>query len=82
MFTFWHSTVESLEPSNDLGTPADPSDDDGNGDLDLYKIDFSLVYSHWENNFKGKDVRSLGGDLQVGGDRADRLQEFLESRTT
>jgi hypothetical protein len=53
---------------NDLGTPTDPSDDDGNGDLDLYKIDFSLVYSHWENNFKGKDVRSLGGDLQVGGD--------------
>ncbi len=46
--------------------PGSPSPDTVN-DFDLYRIDFSAVFNHWEANFKGKDVRTLGGALMVGG---------------
>ncbi len=39
---------------------------DTQGDFDLYKIDFDSVFSHWSTNFKGQDVRTLGGSLAVG----------------
>ena len=42
---------------DDIGT-VDTSDDDTNGDYDLYKIDFQSLYSHWETNFKGTDART------------------------
>ncbi len=53
----------------DSGTPGtlSASGDDTNGDLDLYKIDFSDVFDHWATNFEGKNVRTLGGALTVGG---------------
>lgn len=41
--------------------------DDTIGSFDLYKIDFANVFDHWSTNFKGQNVRSLGGDLAVGG---------------
>lgn len=45
---------------DNLGTPAELTDDDSSGDYDLYKIDFASLYGNWETNYKGKDVRALG----------------------
>lgn len=40
---------------------------DTNGDIDIYKIPFNTVFSHWQSNFQGQDVRTLTGPLAVGG---------------
>jgi hypothetical protein len=45
---------------DNVGTPGDPTDDNTEGDYDIYKIDFASIYADWETNFKGKDVRTLG----------------------
>jgi hypothetical protein len=48
----------------DSGTPGivDSGSDglDTQGDLDILKINFSTVFSYWQANHQGKDVRTLG----------------------
>ena len=41
--------------------------DDTIGSFDLYKIDFSDVFTHWSTNYQGQNVRTLAGPLAVGG---------------
>ena len=45
---------------DNVGTPGDLTDDNTEGDYDIYKINFANIYADWEANFKGKDVRALG----------------------
>jgi hypothetical protein len=40
---------------------------DTTGDYDLYKINFQTVLNNWKTNFQGKDARTLGGALALGG---------------
>ena len=60
-------STDSLDAAVGEAQPAAPANNDTVGDFDLRKIDFSLAYNHWEANFKGENVRTLGGALAVGG---------------
>lgn len=44
-------------------TTANPNDTPA--DIDLFRIDFSAVYSHWEANFKGKNARDPQAAVHV-----------------
>jgi hypothetical protein len=59
--------VLSFDSGDVPGPDPDAPSSDTSADLDLYRIDFSTVFDHWTTNFKGKNVRTLGGALAVGG---------------
>jgi hypothetical protein len=56
--------TDSGDPGNDVSSNGYF---DSEGDWDIFRINFDDVYTHWETNFKGKDARSLGGALTLGG---------------
>ncbi len=56
-----------IDGGSALGGNPGPDGDDTEGDYDLLRVNFSTVFDHWKTNFQGKDVRTLAGDLAVGG---------------
>lgn len=53
----------------DFTSAAVDSPDDNDGDWDLFKIDFGLVYDHWSSNFEGTTVTRIPDiDLITGPD--------------
>ena len=52
--------VYFVEFDSSSANPADTP-----ADIDLFRIDFSTVYSHWETNFKGKNARDPQASVHV-----------------
>ena len=61
------TTGDTYVAAFDSGVAGAVGNNETNGDLDLYKVNFSDVYSHWATNFEGRNIRSDGMSPMVGG---------------